>query len=265
MILTENGLQQAGVLNDKYPEGPCLYRKSGLKFQKIIFEREIEKIMRDLHHTRARLVVRFEAGKDSCRSEVVAIDSKSGVLGVSPFVDKHNGERIMPPRDKLTIATVVGGMECLFETSIAYKATTRAAHEINFPKVLQYQQKRSAYRVDTRTARLQINCVMDQKSRFGGKVIDISATGARFIFENKRWVELVPEGSLIKQCRIDLPMVGTVEFSAKARFKGEIGEGEPFLGIEIQNIDNANQTKLERYIRMRDIELRRESIDIDDD
>ena len=237
------------------------YEIKVLNFQKVTFEREIEKIMQSLHEARARLVVRFVAGEESCRSEVVSINTESGVLGVSPFVDK-SGKQVMPPAENLTIATVVGGMECLFETSMAYKNSTHAAHEISFPKLLRYQQKRSAYRVDTRQIDIVIECSLEGDILMQGKVVDLSATGTRFIPEKKALFDQVSEGQRITRCSIGLPNIGPVNFVALVRFKGETGRGEALLGLEVEEIENSDQAKLERYIRLRDLELRRDASDV---
>ena len=232
------------------------------KFEKVSFDREIAKIMRSLYEARARLVVRFGKGEDSYRSRLVAIHEETSTLGLSNFVSK-DGQSTMPPAQKLTIATVVGGMECLLETTLVYKSVTHGAHEIAFPKVLQYLQRRKSYRVETAGAGLPVLCQMANGDKLRGMAIDLSATGLRFTLEHGSGAG-VEIGDRVVQCQLDLAGGQSVSFEASVRFKGEKNKSQTIIGIEIDNIQNADKSRIERYVSLRDLELRRQASDARD-
>ena len=232
------------------------------KFEKVSFAREITKIMNSLHEAKARLVIRFTQGEDSYRSSIVGMDEETSTLGLSNFVSK-TGQSEMPPEQNLTVATVVGGMECLFETSIVYKSVTHGAHEIAFPKVLQYLQRRKSYRVETAGTGLAVLCQMVGGTSIGGKAIDLSATGLRFTLDQGE-SEGLEIGDVVEKCQLDLGNSVTVTFKATIRFKAENNKKQMIIGVEIDEIHNSDQARIERYVSLRDLELRRQVSDARD-
>lgn len=232
------------------------------KFEKVTFEREIAKIMKNLHEAKARLVIRFAQGEDSYRSSIVGMDEDTSTLGLSNFLSK-TGQSEMPPGQSLTVATVVGGMECLFETSIVYKSVTHGAHEIAFPKVLQYLQRRKSYRVETAGTGLSVLCQMTGGMSITGKAIDLSATGLRFTLDESEGAVL-DIGDVVEKCQLDLSNGVQVTFKATVRFKAENNKKQMIIGIEIDEIHNSDQARIERYVSLRDLELRRQASDARD-
>ncbi|MDH5216308.1 MAG: flagellar brake protein [Gammaproteobacteria bacterium] len=229
------------------------------KFEKVTFAREIAKIMNNLHEAKARLVIRFAQGEDSYRSSIVGMDEDTSTLGLSNFLSK-TGQSEMPPGQSLTVATVVGGMECLFETSIVYKSVTHGAHEIAFPKVLQYLQRRKSYRVETAGTGLTVLCQMTRGALITGEAIDLSATGLRFTLDEGESAAL-DIGDVVEKCQLDLSNGVQVTFKATVRFKAENNKKQMIIGIEIDEIHNSDQARIERYVSLRDLELRRQASD----
>ncbi len=224
---------------------------------------EILRVLRDLARGNELVTAYFNDGRDFILTSLLRVDpeQKRLVLDYGPdellnrrllerqhavFVTRHNQVRVQFTTDRLERVEFEGG----------------PAFIAPLPESLVRVQRREFYRLTTPISqRLNISFVTEDGSTLSAHLADISVGGVGIIEPPEGWVPACEPGTVIPDCRIELPEEGVISADIEIRNRYEVSKsaGQPLyhLGCRLLRLDSRASAAIQRYIHRVDLERRR--------
>ena len=144
-----------------------------------------------------------------------------------------------------------GGLSIIFKAALEGRSKDPSACEFkfNFPQVLRFTQLRKAVRINMLDQpEIPVTLYADKGEQFQGRVIDLSATGAKIQLLGDVSNKLTPM-QLIEDCQLILPNNRTVDL--KAQIRGNFFDtscGISFIRCEFVEMGETDESELQKLI-----------------
>ena len=214
---------------------------------------EIASELRGAMAQRALLSIRYRNGRDCTLTTVLDVDSAAGTVTLDACQNPLDRNKVLAAH-ALTLETEVHRIRIRFNSGRAAPVDFEGqpAMQIALPESLVRIQRREAYRIDT-PVNEAVNCRFphpDLKHReIVLRVADLSVKGMGIAADLGLWP--AEEGSVIKDCRIDLPETGVVNCDALVVRVFEPPRGSKhrlWVGCQFLQLPGNAGTLLQRYI-----------------
>lgn len=206
-------------------------------------------------------LLKFHYGNDgdSVVTRLLDIDVEQNVLIVDACPTATMTDKLLMASN-LSVSTEVRQITIRFDSGQP-RATLfegRSAIKIPIPENIVRIQRRDAYRIGTPPVEI-VNCRFTHPSvprrEILLRVVDLSVEGMALLADPGLWS--AKSGTLIRDCRIDLPATGVVSCNARivrVLEKEIAGKNRLLIGCEFQKLTGSAETLLQKYI----LELERE-------
>ena len=142
-------------------------------------------------------------------------------------------------------------------TRLRHAASCNGVYEFSFPETFEYLQRRAYYRVPLKEGDADVAIDVGNVTPVVGALQDISVAGMR-VKTNANTNVSLDVGDAVNLCRLNLKGHENIRFSATLRYKEALNNEQYVMGFVIDEIDNAHQNVIERYVALRDMELRKQ-------
>lgn len=227
---------------------------------------EIAANLRQLLESHDPLIITFHERSQRFQSYVIEVDRDTNVLALDEMIPR-DGERYLAAGEPFKVEGFHDGVriawECTEQMEIVDTDSQRF-YRGTMPEEVIYHQRRNAFRAALKLAQL-VNIQMDGDKLakpLPGKLLDISATGAKLRFEGDL-SERMQLGQVYERFLAKLPfgnMIAPVELRYlhfEERFN------TTFAGVRFHNMSGLVQRQVERFVYQLQREARR--FDKDDD
>lgn len=230
------------------------------KYESLTFETEIDKRMAEIAHFKPSLLIGFGQFCESndIMAKVTDVDEKRRVMAISSLRNKAD-ETISPANNHLHIVTSVNGLTYRFASKLRHASWCNGQYEFDFPQIFEYLQRRAYYRVPLERGDADVSFDIGGVTPVMGELQDISVSGMRV----KTTTAVKPgldTGALLSKCRLSINGYNDIRFTANVRYTEELANEHYVLGFSIQDIENADQNIIERFVAMRDMQIRRQQV-----
>lgn len=228
---------------------------------------EIAANLRQLLESHDPLIITFHERSQRFQSYVIEVDRDTNSLALDEMIPR-DGERYLAAGEPFKIEGFHDGVriawECTEQMEIVDTDSQRF-YRGTLPEEVVYHQRRNAFRAALKLAQL-VNIEMDGdklKAPLRGKLLDISATGAKLRFEGD-FSERMQLGQVYERFLAKLPfgnMIAPVELRYlhfEERFN------TTFAGVRFHNMSGLVQRQVERFVYQLQREARRFDKDDDD-
>ncbi len=199
------------------------------------------------------LTIRYGSDDECALSKLLHLDATRKTLILDVCQNALDAKRVLAAH-ALTIETEVSRIRIRFESGRATPVTHEGlpAMQIGVPASLLRIQRREAYRIDTPVNEI-VNCRFPHpvlKNReLVLRVADLSVKGMGITAACGQWA--AEQGSVIKECRIDLPGTGVVNCDSlivRVFEPPHIGKQRLWIGCQFLRLPGGAGTLLQRYI-----------------
>ena len=228
------------------------------KYEPLTFKSEIDKRMAEIAAARPTFLVGFGQYSESAEitTSVVDFDIKKRIMGISSLRGK-DGKPVNPVNNQFHVVTSINGLAYRFMVKLRHAASCNGVYEFNFPETFEYLQRRAYYRVPLQEGDANVALDVGNVRPVVGSLQDISVAGMRVKAKAQTGMSL-NVGDPVTLCKLNLSGHDNIRFSATLRYKEAINDEQYILGFVIDEIDNAHQNVIERYVALRDLEIRKQ-------
>lgn len=227
---------------------------------------EIAANLRQLLESHDPLIITFHERSQRFQSYIIEVDRDTNVLALDEMIPR-DGERFLANGEPFKVEGFHDGVriawECTEQMEIVDTDDQRF-YRGSLPKEVVYHQRRNAFRAALKLAQL-VNIEMDGdklKAPLVGKLLDISATGAKLRFEGDV-SERMQLGQVYERFLAKLPF-GNMTAPVELRYLHfEERFNITFAGVRFHNMSGLVQRQVERFVYQLQREARR--FDKDDD
>lgn len=230
------------------------------KFESLTFESEIHKRMTEIAQVKPTLLVGFGGFSESneITAKVVDLNEEKKVVGISSLRNKA-GKNVEPNNNLFHVVTSVNGLTYRFSSKLRHANFCNGFYEFDFPKVFEYLQRRAYYRVPLKSGDADVSLDVGSVTPVMAELQDISVAGMRVKTRALDQMSL-GIGDAISRCRLNIYGFDNIRFSATVRYKERLQNDEYVMGFSIKDIDNTHQNIIERFVAIRDMELRKQRV-----
>lgn len=228
---------------------------------------EIAANLRQLLESHDPLIITFHERSQRFQSYVIEVDRDTNLLALDEMIPR-DGERFLAAGEPFKVEGFHDGVriawECTEQMEIVDTDSQRF-YRGTLPAEVVYHQRRNAFRAALKLAQL-VNIEIDGdklQKPLAGKLLDISATGAKLRFEGDL-SERMQLGQVYERFLAKLPfgnMIAPVELRYlhfEERFN------TTFAGVRFHNMSGLVQRQVERFVYQLQREARRFDKDDDD-
>jgi c-di-GMP-binding flagellar brake protein YcgR len=214
---------------------------------------EIAGELRSAMSQRSMLTIRYGNARDCTLTTVLDVDSTTGTVTLDTCQNPLDRTKVLAAH-ALTLETEVRRIRIRFDSGRATPVDFEGqpAMQIALPRSLVRIQRREAYRIDT-PINEAVNCRFPHPELKNREIVlrvaDLSVKGMGITTDPGLWP--AEEGSVLKDCRIDLPETGVVSCDALV-----VRVFEPprtikhrlWVGCQFLKLPGSAGTLLQRYI-----------------
>jgi flagellar brake protein len=220
---------------------------------RITSQAEILSELRDALAQHALLTVCYGNDREHALSTLLEVDAAEKTLTLDACQNAV-GRKKMLAAHTLTLETEVRRIRIRFDSGRATAATHDGQHAIKIalPTVMLRIQRREAYRIETPLTEV-VNCRFPlptpEHREVMLRVADLSVKGMGLIADSR--LRSAEQGSIINECRIDLPDTGVVHCDAQiVRVYETLRSGKQrfWIGCQFVRLPGTAGTLLQRYI-----------------
>jgi c-di-GMP-binding flagellar brake protein YcgR len=229
-------------------------------YEALTFKNEIKKKMIDIARVKPTLLVGFGAfsESDGVTASIVDIDEKREVIGISSLRDR-SGNPVKPDNNQFYVITSVNGLTYRFSSKLRHAGFCNGVYEFNFPEVFEYLQRRAYYRVPLKSGEAAVTFDVGGVTPVKAQLQDISIAGMRVCTQGNSNIDFAV-GDPVARCRLNIDGYEDIRFSATVRYTKSLSDDQCVMGFSIKDIDNVHQNLIERYVALRDMELRKQRV-----
>ncbi|MFS2159069.1 flagellar brake protein [Pseudomonas sp. Pseusp122] len=227
---------------------------------------EIAANLRQLLESHDPLIITFHERSQRFQSYVIEVDRDSDVLALDEMIPR-DGERYLAAGEPFKVEGFHDGVRIAWECSEQLEivdSDSQRFYRGSLPEEIVYHQRRNAFRAALKLAQL-VNIQMDGdklKKPLAGKLLDISATGAKLRFDGDL-SESMQLGQVYERFLAKLPF-GNMTAPVELRYLHfEERFNTTFAGVRFHNMSGLVQRQVERFVYQLQREARR--FDKDDD
>ena len=215
---------------------------------------EIVSLLRAVADARAPVTVYFNQGAEFIVTNVLAVNPDFEELILDLGADNATNQRLLKSVH-MTVVTFLERIKLQFQTQRAEQTVHEAlpALRIRLPEALLRLQRREFYRIRTPAARPVAASLPDPSApgrRLSLRVADLSCDGVSLV-AGESDPPLAP-GTILRDCRIDLPEVGELTATLEVRSAAKHEEGARKnlrrYGCRFAGLPPAMTSALQRYI-----------------
>lgn len=196
---------------------------------------------------------------DCCRTSILAINSDNDYLLLEGIPLPQN-RKLPAPRQNVEVRAQFHGEEANFTSQIIEAADLagKVLLRIKLPETIDYQQRRTHFRVPVEyESPISVTLIHEEEGSLFGVLEDISLGGIAV---------RVPMGSgsekpVAELCLIQLPGGEVFHSELEISNTRPLNEEEVRIGARFRNPNEAQQRKLERFIRRLERELLKKRTD----
>jgi flagellar brake protein len=220
---------------------------------RITSQAEILSELRDALAQHALLTVCYGNDRECALSMLLEVDADGKTLTLDACQNPIEREKMLAAQT-LTLETEVRRIRIRFDSGCATAATHDGQHAIRIalPTVMLRIQRREAYRIETPVTEM-VNCRFAHPTLEHREVMlrvaDLSVNGMGIIADSGLWP--AEQGSVINECRIDLPDTGVLNCDAQIVRVYEIllsGKQRIWIGCQFVRLPGTAGSLLQRYI-----------------
>lgn len=227
---------------------------------------EIAANLRQLLDSHDPLIITFHERSQRFQSYVIEVDRDANVLALDEMIPR-DGERFLAAGEPFKVEGFHDGVRIAWECSEQLEivdSDSQRFYRGSLPEEIVYHQRRNAFRAALKLAQL-VNIQMDGdklKKPLAGKLLDISATGAKLRFDGDL-SESMQLGQVYERFLAKLPF-GNMTAPVELRYLHfEERFNTTFAGVRFHNMSGLVQRQVERFVYQLQREARR--FDKDDD
>lgn len=222
---------------------------------RVTSQTEILSELRTAMAQRALLTLSFGGGRECALSTLLEVDAAGNTLTLDACQNPLDQKRVLGAHT-LTLETAVHRIRVRFASGRPAPVTFegRPAMQIAVPKAMVRIQRREAYRIETPVNEI-VNCRFThpvlEKREIMLRVADLSVKGMGLTADNGLWP--AEPGTVIKDCRIDLPQTGVVNCDSlivRVFDTPQTGKQRLWIGCQFMQLPGAASALLQRYILM---------------
>ena len=201
----------------------------------------------------ALLTIGYGANRECALSKLLEVDAQKKLLIVDACQDSRDLKKVLAA-DALTLETEVRRIRIRFASAPAVSTTFEGqpALQIPMPKSILRIQRREAYRIETPVNDV-VNCRFPHPALNNREIIlrvaDLSVKGMGITADPGLWP--AEQGTVIKDCRIDLPGIGVVycdSLIVRVFETPNTGKHRLWIGCQFLQLPGPAGTLLQRYI-----------------
>jgi len=227
---------------------------------------EIAANLRQLLESHDPLIITFHERSQRFQSYVIEVDRDTNVLALDEMIPR-DGERYLAAGEPFKVEGFHDGVRIAWECSEQMEivdSDSQRFYRGTLPEEIVYHQRRNAFRAALKLAQL-VSIQMDGdklKKPLPGKLLDISATGAKLRFDGDL-SESMQLGQVYERFLAKLPF-GNMTAPVELRYLHfEERFNTTFAGVRFHNMSGLVQRQVERFVYQLQREARR--FDKDDD
>jgi c-di-GMP-binding flagellar brake protein YcgR len=227
---------------------------------------EIAANLRQLLESHDPLIITFHERSQRFQSYVIEVDRDTNVLALDEMIPR-DGERYLAAGEAFKVEGFHDGVRIAWECSEQMEivdSDSQCFYRGTLPEEIVYHQRRNAFRAALKLAQL-VSIQMDGdklKKPLPGKLLDISATGAKLRFDGDL-SESMQLGQVYERFLAKLPF-GNMTAPVELRYLHfEERFNTTFAGVRFHNMSGLVQRQVERFVYQLQREARR--FDKDDD
>jgi c-di-GMP-binding flagellar brake protein YcgR len=214
---------------------------------------EIAGELRSAMANRSLLTIRYGNAHDCTLTTVLDVDSAARAVILDACQNPHDRAKVLSAHT-LTLETEVRRIRIRFDSGRAVPVTFEGqpAMQVALPECLVRIQRREAYRIDT-PVNEAVNCRFPHPELKNREIVlrvaDLSVKGMGIAADPGLWP--AEQGSVLKDCRIDLPETGVVTCDALVvRVFEATGTGRHrlWVGCQFLKLPGSAGTLLQKYI-----------------
>jgi c-di-GMP-binding flagellar brake protein YcgR len=204
---------------------------------------------------RALLTLNFGGERECALSTLLEVDTAGSTLTLDACQNPLDQKKVLAA-PALTLETAVHRIRVRFTSGRPAPVTFegRPAMQIAVPAAMIRIQRREAYRIETPVNEI-VNCRFThpalQNREIMLRVADLSVKGMGLTADNGLWP--AEPGTVIKDCRIDLPQTGVVNCDSlivRVFDAPHSGKQRLWIGCQFVQLPGGAATLLQRYILM---------------
>ena len=245
------------------PKGPSPTAAEELEQFRVRAPLEVHRILRDLARSTELVTAYFNDGREFILTSVLQVDPDQRHLFLDYGPDETLNRRLLE-RQRAVFVTRHHQVRVQFSTDQIQRIDYEGgpAFVIPLPESLVRVQRREYYRLITPIGqRLNVTFVTADGTTLSAHLADISVGGVGIIEPPEGWVPSCEPGTVIPDCRIELPEEGVIRADIEIRNRYEVGKsaGQPVyhLGCRLLRLDSRSSAAIQRYIHRVDLERRR--------
>lgn len=224
---------------------------------------EVLRILRDLIRDHQLVTAYFNDGREFILTTILHVDPEANHLVLDYGADEQMNRRLLE-RQRALFVTRHNQVRVQFSAEQIVRATYQSlpALVVPIPESLFRVQRREYFRLNAPMGHhLNLSFAAPDGSEINARIVDISVGGIGIIEpgedEDCNW----EAGTLIANCRIELPEEGTIETDIEIRNRYQTGEqaGIPIyrVGCRLLRLDSRQTAAIQRYIHRVELERRR--------
>lgn len=215
---------------------------------------EIVSVLRAVAASRAMVTIGFNQGMDFIVTSLLGVDPDADALVFDFGADARSNARLLQA-ERLNVSTVLDRIKVQFASPGAVEVEFEGAPglALPLPELLLRLQRREHYRVRTPLTRPLVASVphpQEPGKRAQLRILNLSCGGIAVVSAGEA-VTLEP-GTVLHDCRIELPEFGTVNTALEVRNAGSVeergGKRTQRCGCRFLDVAPATLTLLQRYI-----------------
>jgi c-di-GMP-binding flagellar brake protein YcgR len=227
--------------------------------EKITHPGQIAGLVSRMHEERAHLNVTIPGTRGIYNTAVVRVNPASGHFFMDELHPSDGHDHFLHAK-KLLAFTRLKGVELSFACHLGNVTVENglSLYEIPLPDLINYRQRRAAYRVHV-GAGLAVPVVLRDRDmqRLEGLLCDISAGGIGAKIKGKH-AAAAEEGMIIPECEIQLPSGDTIACALEVRFiSPPDAQGNVRIGGKFRALDKSQEKIVERFVVALERELLR--------